>query len=130
MGGQRAECTRNPSCFLPSSVMQVVVCDVPLCPPLTHEQTQAIADGGGRHGPGGPARNALELSDISEDGGGASGSRKDPLDALRGLHGMDFLRTRLESIGQRILVRQREGRGTAGIIGNMVFTGARSSCLC
>jgi hypothetical protein len=30
----------------------------------------------------------------------------------------------LESLGERIRVRQSEGRRTTGIVGNLVFTGA------
>ncbi len=60
---------------------------------------------------------------MDPEGRSGPGSLRHPLDALKDLYGMEGLRDRLEAIGQRIQVRQREGRSTAGIVGNMVFTG-------
>jgi hypothetical protein len=62
----------------------------------------------------------LQVGDFDVDGSGA----KEPLDALNGLFGIDDIRERLEGYGQTANVWQREGRSTAGIVGNMVFTGS------
>jgi hypothetical protein len=66
------------------------------------------------------ARSCLQIADFEVDGPDA----KEPLDALNGLFGIDSIRERLEGYGRAANVWQREGRSTAGIVGNMVFTGA------
>jgi hypothetical protein len=62
------------------------------------------------------------LNVVDVDGATAEGMG-DPLELLSELFGMENLRERLEGLGKRIRVAQREGRDTVGLIGNWIFTG-------
>ena len=69
----------------------------------------------------GTVNRSLLMEDVEVDG---AVRRADPLAALKGLSDVGDFRRRLEDIGHRIAVRRKEGRSTAGIVGNFVFTGA------
>ncbi|MCP5493817.1 MAG: AAA family ATPase [Leptospiraceae bacterium] len=45
------------------------------------------------------------------------------LELLKSLYEMDYVKKMLEELGQRIKVRQSEGRTTTGLVGNFVFKG-------
>ncbi len=59
------------------------------------------------------------MADFEPDGA----SSTDPFEALSGLVGLDGTRVWLENVGHTARLWQREGRSTAGLLGNMVFAG-------